>query len=597
MQTRKLLFFSFFFLFFLAQFSSTESVSTQTYFRSVDLHPRISIIAFTVIPSSINKGGSGDLAVTFRNTGGSVAAATATAQIFDGSGNLLQTLEFSEIEVPPGPSIVAMKSFSVGSSPVGIYRVFVNATYGEENITNTPDTSFTVVTPVSEIVPPESTTGLPTPIVPPGSLPPAITPIKGDISMVKSIVRSDIVLGQGTVSSISMKNVGDSAARISFEISGISSSWLVEKPKDTIVLPQETRVVNLPFSIPANAPTGDYLVKIKVTSKPTTTSVSGSNGNGVKGNGGPSILLLDSAGAAQSESTDYILLRVKNAPAPTDKPYVLRTLSTDSVTGKTTVTLIIRNPSASVYKNLLVSELIPRELALDSSKISFSDKQGVVSDTGKGVEVNWLIDLNANDELRITYSISSVLSEYSVYYDWQLNTLATEQKTALEDLLSVVQIESEQISAGGVGKIHAVVLYTGDTPVPITAFLEVPSGFGSKPQSLVRTLPARSYSDLDFEIQTPENSGGSSSVNLVILSGSTQLRATTPVIISSPHPATGGIDISKIGVIIAAVIAAIVLFFGLKFVRSSLDRSRYSNDRVKNLMQFKRMIDIDTEKK
>lgn len=493
----------------------------------------------TVSPSQVNRGGTVDFSLYVENKGNLQTTLQANITLKNSTNDQVGLIEFNSVILSPGETAVFMSSWSTGTLPIGDYTANAAGLYDAGLPTNSLQEPFSIVVPAAPtgggrppLATPAATPVPPEEVVLPEPLPEKIKPEVGVIRFTKKTVLKEILAGEGSVESITLKNTGRETQQVSISVSGVPPGFVSPQQEDVVLLPGRSAVVNLAFSIPKDALTGDYLAKIV-------------------------------AGNEKTYSEEYLVVRVKSALAEYDQPITLKTVSIDERTKTTRVRLSIRNPSFKRVEILQLFEQMPSSLASDPSQITFSERVGVVISREPLVLVWELKDLQPGETLSVSYLVDTFLNEYSTYAYWPVRQVVFSTEKA-KGLLKIQELNAPVMTAGEPSTVDALLFYGGLTSLPVTIFLEVPSKqFTVTPESRQLVLAPRSLTPVSFEV-TPLDVGtlveGSHVAALVVSSQDASIRQATLFVVQVPPALVTGMTVGLVAIVAALVALAVFLF-------------------------------------
>lgn len=515
---------------------------------------RIMMVGLTLSTTNIAQGSPIDISITMRNDGTASAIANAEVAIYDQSNSLMENITFDPVTVAPSQTVALTKTWNSDSKLPGLYRAVAKANY-DGNDTNSLNQTFTIFIPIPPSGGPPETRFVP--II----LPPEIKPVRGEIQFIKNTVLKEVLAGEGGVESLTLKNTGEKNLTVKIELNGVPYEWIGYQPNTTVMMPGETRVINLQIAVPKNTPSGNYLVRFDAASEGTY-------------------------------SQDFLALRVKNYPENYDKPIAIKTIKVDNEEKKTEILIDVKNPSKNRMKLVTLTEKIP--LPLLSSAIEFMDKQGSVSEVNGEKLVEWeFSDLAPLEEAHLSYTLGNFLTEYSTYANWHISQIATTEKIELADLIKILDVTT-QMQDENFADVTANIMYVGVDPINVTMLLEVPEGFVVEPGTITTTLIPKGMSYAKFLMKIPKTSQETHLIRFVILGDKVSLFATSPVIIRKPvaPPSFSLMEVLGVNqiVILSSLIAAGVAGVLLTYRRRRGTGPVYDHDRVVYMKNIKRMI-------
>jgi len=514
---------------------------------------RVMMVGLTLSSTNIAQGSSLDFSITMRNDGTASAIANGWIEIYYSNGSLTDNLTFAPTTVAPSQTVTLTTTWNSNTTLPGLYRAVAQATY-DGNATNSLNQTFTIFIPV----PPSGPGG---PQFIPIILPPEIKPLKGEIRFIKTAVLKEVLAGEGNVESITLKNTGEKNLTVKIELSGVPDEWVNYQPNTTVMMPGETRVVNLEMAIPKDTPSGNYLVRMNAVAEGTS-------------------------------SQDFLALRVKNYPESYDKPIATKTIKINEEEKKTEVSIDVKNPSKNRMKLVTLEEKIPSPFASES--VEFMDKQGSLSELEGEKFIAWeFSDLAPLEVAHLSYTLGDFLTEYSTYVNWHISQITTTEKIELADLIKIIDITT-QVHDVEFADVTASVLYIGVEPINVTMLLEVPEGFRVEPTTVTALLLPKGMSYAKFLVRVPQTTQETHLIRFVILGDKLSLYATSPIIIRKPiaTPSFSLLEILSVNqiVILSSLIAAGVAGLILTYRRTRARGPVYSHERVDYMKNIKRMI-------
>lgn len=543
-----------FFLLLLATPISAEETRTTTQTYLFIGEAKVEVRDLSLSSYSVYKGASVDFSVTLRNFGTASTTATAEVKIYDAANTTVGTISYDPVTLVPGQIVTIQKTWSVGSLPLGTYRAVAQASY-ESNLTNTFERTFSIVRIPSQ---PNQPTGQLFPVV----LPPVITPVEGKAVFLKTTVLKELLAGGGDADSISLKNIGEQILNITFSFEGIPQEWVTLPSHTTLLLPDETRILNFGLSIPLDTLAGDYLLKLNA-------------------NGG-------------ANSTDFLALRVRNYPEDYDKPIALKTIRIDEKERKTLVSIDVKNPSQNTMEVLQVQERIPA--LVSDEQIEFVDKQGKIVQLNGAKMIVWeLSDVQPRESFHISYNIKDFITDYATYMNWHISQILVTQKSTTADLVKILDITSSGINETGYGEVTASLLYVGMNPIQVTLLLEAPPELNVEPATLTKTLIPKGVVSATFKLSAQKVTQDTHMVRLVVIGSDFTTYMATPVLVKrqvSP-PSFSLLSILSLDqiVIISSLVASAVTISIISYKRIKRGHPpEYSPERLNYLKSIKGMM-------
>jgi hypothetical protein len=524
--------------------------STQTYMAVTE--PRIEVRDLILNSYLAYPGSSIDFSVSLRNFGTASTAATSEVKIYDASNTVVGTISYDAVTLYPGQMATIQKTWSTGSLPIGTYRAVAQASY-ESNLSNTVEKNFSIVHPAAPNQPTQ---------VLPIIIPPTITPVVGKAVFLKTTVLKELLAGQGGVDSVLLKNVGESILNITLSLGGIPQEWVVLPSDKTLILPNETRIIDLGLSLPRGILAGDYLVKI------------------------------DASGGANS--TDFLALRVKNYPTDYDQPIALKTISIDEAQKETIVSIDVRNPSNDIMDVVQLQERIP--YSVNDEQIEFLDKLGkIITVNGEKTIVWEFTDVHPQETFHISYNIKNFLTDYSTYMNWHISQILVTSKQSTADLVKILELTSTSINGSGSGEVSASVLYVGNDPAEVTIILEVPEGFNVEPTTITRTLIPKAVTSVNFKLSTSKIEHDTYTVRLFVIGKDFSTYMATPILVSREvtQPSFSILSILSLEQIVAisSFMAAAVTISVISYRRiRKRSTPEYNQERLDYMRNIKKMV-------
>jgi len=532
--------------------------STQTYVAVTE--PRVEVRDLVLSSHSVYLGSSIDFSVSLRNFGTASTTATSEVKIYDASNTVVGTISYDAVVLYPGQMATIQKTWSTGSLPIGTYRAVAQASY-ESNLSNTLEKNFSIV------IQPAPAPNQPTPVFP-IIIPPTITPITGKAVFLKTTVLKELLAGQGGVDSLLLKNVGESILNITLRVGGIPQEWVVLYSDKTLILPNETRIIDLGLSLPRGILSGDYLVRIDA-------------------NGG-------------ANSTDFLALRVKSYPADYGQPIALKTISIDETLKETIISIDVKNPSNDIMDVVQLQERIP--YSINNEQIEFLDKQGkIITANGEKTIVWEFTNVHPQETFHISYNIKNFLTDYSTYMNWHISQILVTSKQSTADLVKILELTSTSINGSGSGEVSASVLYVGNDPAEVTIILEVPEDFSVEPTTITRTLIPKAVASVHFKLNAFKLEHDTYTVRLFVIGKDFSTYMTTPVLVSREvtQPSFSILSILSLDQIVgvSAFIATTVTVSILSYRRIKGGRkSEYSQERLEYMRSIKKMVTSKNDK-
>ncbi|VVC02662.1 NPCBM-associated, NEW3 domain of alpha-galactosidase [Candidatus Burarchaeum australiense] len=529
-------------LLLLAPLANPDFAGSQAYFINSELYASITLDNLSLPSTEITSGSTTDVSVVFENTGTATTTATATVYIFNAANALVDTVAFGPAPIVPNQQIAQQKPWATDGLPVGPYTARGNVTYDPLNGTNTVSNelsfSFAIVNggggnqpgppyfnPWGEIKP-----------VPIEKLPPLAPKAGGPVDFLKFPVLKEMVAGQSALQEVTFINRRSGNETVKLVATGVDQNWLQVSAPETTLMPGETRNVDLAISVPEGAQEGDYLIRLDAE-----------NADGV--------------------SSDFMVVRIKGVSPSRTQPVVLRTVELDRTSGKTTVTVTVRNPSSKDLKTTLFTDQLPA--GLQNSKVQFLDRPGEEKSLDGKKYVLWEFpELLSHEQVTVTYTMDGVLTEYTPYVNWYASELVVTQKVDLSDVVKIIDVSASEMKPGSTGNVVATVLYVGDEPMPATMTLSVPAGFTVDPSYLTTMLQPRDTFTARFEVGVPQDAPASSHLlQFLLYTDSGQVSARLPIVIA---PTAGELaaaaitvkptDAALVGILLIALIFAYLLY-------------------------------------
>ncbi|RLG20128.1 hypothetical protein DRN67_00805 [Candidatus Micrarchaeota archaeon] len=522
---------------------SIAQVVGSVLFVSAQVASQIVLNDLSITEDEVQQGETVSFSVTFENIGNAQTTATARVYIFNSSNTLIDTINYTPTSIAPNQQKVQIKSWNSNGWPAGDYVAKANVTFtpynASTNVSNELSLNFEIIIPKGG--------GASGPPLEPGKqelgekpvvLPPEITPIiGGPVDFVKFPVLKEVVPGQSAIQGVQFTNRRDTEQVVEIEVQGIAQDWIAVSNDKTTVMPGETRNMDVAISIPQDAQVGDYLVRVDA-----------------KDEGG--------------KSSDFMVVRVKNAGGERPAPVVLRTVEVDRVNRKTTVNVAIRNSAQKKIERLMFEDTVPQEL--EGEQVAFMDKPGEIKQIEGRKALLWEVpELLSNEELKLSYTIDGVLSEYSPYVNWYAYSIEIAKRVDLSELVLITDLSAAAIKPGEKGQVSASMLYVGEEPLEVSMTLEAPAGFIVEPNYLLVTLQPRSAFTARFDLTVPEDALESQLVRLLVFTDDGQVSARLPIVVlqpaEAPPPSAALIslkpaDVTMLGLLIIALVVGYLLY-------------------------------------
>ncbi|MEW6328601.1 MAG: NEW3 domain-containing protein [Candidatus Micrarchaeota archaeon] len=517
----------------------------------------------SVSPASINQGATADVSVTMQNIGTAATNVTAYAGIYDVTDTLVSMITYDQVTIAPGQTVTLEKVWDSDSFAAGVYTARANASY-DGNRTNTVNASFTITIPSPPGPGGGVSGGLPTPeVVPPSIIP--VVPLLGKIKFLKSTVLREVLAGEGGIESVYLKNTGSGNLTVDLSLGGVPLQWVSPEPNHTVILPEETRVVNLLVSPPKEALAGNYIVRVGTSCSECY------------------------------EASDYMVLRVKSYEEGYAKPVVLKSVRVDDAAEETLISLDIKNPSQNRIKVLTVKETIPPDFGGDA-EVSFKDKRGMITEVDGARVVSWeFSDVAPGEEVHVSYSVSGVLNDYATYAGWHVRQVSVSERINIADLVRISDLTAQRITAGKEGEVKASIIYTGTDSLSANVMLEVPGGFEVDPGTISTALIPRGQVNMKFRVKVPETeSAGTHLIRLVVFGDKFQVSETSTLIIEKvraepPQPFLT-LPALRMEHALVFVVVFVVVLGVLAAIRRRGRGPRFEIERLKYLRNIKRTI-------
>ncbi|VVB67987.1 Uncharacterised protein [Candidatus Norongarragalina meridionalis] len=479
----------------------------------------IVLTGLTVVPSQVNQGATAEVSLSLENRGNLESKVQANVTILNAANATVGALVFDAFNMSPGEISTLSSSWSAGNLSLGEYKAQGLGIY-DLTYTNAVTANFTIVSPFVPTptptsnpfvpggggTPQPSATSAPTPhpSVYPSPLPPSIVPQYGGVvDFTSKVVLKEMIAGTTDVETISLKNNGLSSQNVVVAFSGAPPGFISTDADALTLEAGKGGALTLAFSVPKDAPAGDYLVKVTASNEDTRT-------------------------------VDYIILRVKEVPAGYQNPVTSKTVYVDDNSGTTQVRLSVFNPSRKTVERIRIFDTVPSSIATDPSQITFSEKVGVVASPAP-LELAWeFTQLQPNERVTVAYVINSMLTDYSSYATSSVQT-ATFNTEKARGLLQVQEFRIPVMQVGKTSQVTAVLFYGGMDSATVTASLELPiSGFKVEPDSRQLFLVPRTTTRVTFDV-TPlyGDVAGSNVMAFVITSEDLGLRQTSSFMVQS----------------------------------------------------------------
>jgi len=545
-----------------------QATSGGVLFVASQVSATIVLDDLSISDSTVTQGETVSFSVTFENTGNAQTTATARVYIFDASNVLIDTINYTPTSIAPDQQKVQITGWNSNGYPVGAYVAKANVTFipynSSSEVSNELTLNFQIVggggggggghdfDPFTPILPT-------TPIV----LRPEIKPkVGGPVDFVRFPVLMEVVPGQSKIKSLQLINRHDEEQKVTMNLQGMTEDWMSVGSDETLVLPGETRNMDIAISIPRDAEVGDYLVRMEVENE-------------------------------KGKSSDFMTVRVRNAGGERPTPIVLKTIDVDRVNGKTMVNIELRNPTQKKIERIIYEEAVPE--GLEDDQITFVNKLGKIKQVEGRKTLQWEVpELLSNERIEISYTIDGVLDEYSPYVNWYAYGLEISSRINLADVVQIIDLKSTTMEAGGTGQVTATVLYVGEEPMHVTMSLEAPAGFTVEPNYLTVNLQPRNTFTIRFDVGVPENVQESQLVRFLLYTDDGQVSARLPIVImptmTTPAQAAA-LTIKPMDVAIGGLLA-IALIFAYMFYRRREEGGgvSFSKERLDYARSLKRLV-------
>ena len=551
-----ILFSSFLLLLVMPVYGEGSYTTTQTYV--IIAEAKVEVRDLVLSQYSVYPGSSIDFSVKLRNFGTASTTATAEVKIYDAADIVVGTISYDPVDLSPSQMVTIQKTWSVGSLPLGTYRAVAQATY-ESNTSNSVEKTFSIIAlPTQPPAPPNQPMGNLVPTI----LPSIITPLAGKAIFLRTTVLKEILAGEGGIESISLKNIGENILNISLSVAGVPPGWVALNSDKTLLLPNETRLINLALSIPQDVLSGDYLVKLNA-----------------EGGG---------------NSTDFLALRVKGYPEGYDQPIALKTIRINEKESKTMVSIYLTNPSQNNMAVVQLQERIP--LSVSDEQVEFLDKQGKISEVNGAKVITWeFSNIHPKETFYISYNIKDFLTDYSTYMNWHVSQILVTEKQSTAELVKILDLSSSAIDENGEGQVTASVLYVGNDPMQVTILLEAPSDFTVEPATLTKVLIPKAVTSVSFKLSYPKATSNTHMVRLVVLGSDFSTYMTAPVLSKGEVPRQSFsllpiFSLDQIVILSASVAALVAISVRSYQTIKSRPKVIYDPERLEYMKNVKNMV-------
>ncbi len=371
------------------------------------------------------------------------------------------------------------------------------------------------------------------------------------MQFLKQPVLREVVKGQPVVEGIIVKNIGEKTFSLEAEVSGIPEKWVTILPSEAELEPGEKKGFTLFITPPKDAETGDYSVVVSL------------NGNGI------------------SDKTVFIL-RVKAPPSAQEKVSFERAVSIDKEKESSEIVLNIKN-GPEVQRDVSVIENIKKEVANTTDDVIFSEPPDEIIQ--KDPIVRWKIkELKPYEAKNFTYSVKSVLLEFSPYVYWPAEQVSRKNVSGL----TVAPLVPIELSAGKANPAPLIITNNLSASRNVSATMILPEGWILSPQELNYTLEPSETRIFKFNILLPQNAYPG------YYTGKVLIRTDEGEIIKDYEFAV----LSNFELLIRPIVIVVSAFFvlGILWIRLKVIELRGELEEIKRLTEVRRTEEeIETE--
>lgn len=432
------------------------------------------IQGLTASPKAVTQGGAVSIQAEIFNGGNMNATSSLTFTIL--RGNLtVDALASTPIFLTGGERATIVTQLSTAGRDAGKYYVVANIS-SSSSVPCQPSpelsTEFDVIAPTPTLVPAAAAPAVP--VIPP------VIPVEVEVKWVRMPVLVELGGGGEKDVIITVQNIGGGVMSEVIRIDGVPTGWISFFPSRMDLSPKERMNITIKISPPADAPIGDYAVRVYV-----------------------------------GERMNYFILRVRPAP-PEDRPTVDRRVEVDREEGKVVVALEVVGGKSQVKAIELVEE-IPEDVAPSMEMVKFSRLPMV---EGKRL-VKWILrDLMPHESRIIWYEVQRIPSDYASCIYWplrQMNIFYSARPPALQ-----VDVHVPPLFAGRSGSIIVDLKNTLERELTVTVELRSPAGWRIDPQSINVTVGPKKSESVKFSVIPP--SVGTSMLHLWVMYDGDELR-------------------------------------------------------------------------
>ena len=539
----------------------------------------VQISGFSAASLSMQTGASTDFSVTIYNVGNSIDDYSASIRIYDSAGALKDLLIFSNAIIVGGESQTLTKSWSSAGLPAGAYTAIANLTYGvfEKN----QSLSITLTAPPAD----SSAAAGPSPSstggtrgrfddiykIPDESL--TLPKLAGaGLQVMRQVIFKDLVAGESSFEFISLQNPGSMALIAGLSSSG-PSAFLSAGASTNLLAPNQESTIAIPFSAPADAEPGYYLLQLDVKS------------------GGQTFTL-------------PVVVHILPSTEDTGRPQITHSVEVShGANPQTTLVLSVENLGNKPVDYFQIRDQLPASLMQGSGAMQFSVPPSSV-DLATG-NVRWdFSNLQAGEKRSVAYRLSAAAPAMEAYSQWKTSQTLVSNAGASSQFGSqkilVRELRLPSLMPGEEGWVNLKLFNVGASSQGVEVSLLAPQDWAVAPRMRLIEMPARESAELAFLVRAPEfESPGMHVFSLRLDYGGASDEQTFSVLVFTPllEPAARplGEQLAEWAernkaLLAAAALILLVLPLAIHFTRRKLNQPRHDSGRAAEIKNLERMF-------
>jgi hypothetical protein len=248
---------------------------------------------------------------------------------------------------------------------------------------------------------------------------------------------SNIISGFESLSNIGVQNLENFAETVSVSVPPAFSNLVSVSYKNVVLSPQQSLAISVLFNAPSTLAPGMYIIPINITTI---------------------------SGGRSTTQTEYVSQTI--FPNITNQPVVLNQINLVNNTKAASGIIEVTSPPSENFSNLILTTVIPPEIASNLSDIStFGINATVKKIVNDGFEITWhLKELPAGSTVYGYFSIRNLSSQAQIQLR-QIQDILVQPSTVVQSqVLNILNVQVPTMYPNSTGTVQVMAFYTGVQP-------------------------------------------------------------------------------------------------------------------------------------